>query len=255
MDVNGKEIAVEQQGEGEAVVMVHGLGGTGNSWFPQAAPLARFFRVVRLDLEGAGRSPATGALSIDSFAADVTALMDALDIEAAHLCGHSMGTIVCQHIAAARPERAKSLALVGPLAEPPAPARSAVRERAALARKEGMAPVADALVQAATSAETRAHQPAAAAFVREILMRQDAEGYARSCEALATAASADLDKVRCPTLLVTGDEDAVSPPPAVKALCGRIANARLIVLTGCGHWAPIEKPAQVTAALLNFYHN
>lgn len=255
MDVNGKEIAVEEQGEGEAVVMVHGLGGSGNSWYPQAAPLARFFRVVRLDLEGSGRSPATGALSIESFAADVTAIMDALDIEAAHLCGHSMGTIVCQHLAAGRPERAKSLALVGPLAEPPEPARAAVRERAALARKEGMAPVADALVQAATSAETRAHQPAAAAFVREILMRQDAEGYARTCEALAAATSADLDKVRCPTLLVTGDEDAVSPPPAVKALGGRIAGARLIVLTGCGHWAPIEKPAQVTAALLNFYHN
>ena len=144
---------------------------------------------------------------------------------------------------------------MGPLAEPPEPARAAVRERAALARKEGVAPVADALVQAATSAETRAHQPAAAAFVREILMRQDAEGYARTCEALAAATSADLDKVRCPTLLVTGDEDAVSPPPAVKALGGRIAGARLIVLTGCGHWAPIEKPAQVTAALLNFYHN
>ncbi len=255
MEVNGKEIAVEQHGEGDAVVMVHGLGGTSNSWFPQVAPLARFFRVVRLDLEGSGRSPAMGALSIGSFAADVVAVMDELEIAAAHLCGHSMGTIVCQHIAAEQPDRVKSLALFGPLAEPPEAARGAIRDRAALARKDGMVPIADTLVEVATSAETKAHQPAAAAFVREILMRQDAEGYARTCEALADAESADLSKIRCPSLLVTGDEDGVSPPPTVKALGNRIAGSRLIILTGCGHWTPIEKPAQVNASLLNFHGN
>ena len=255
MEINGKEIAVEQQGDGDAVVMIHGLGGTSNSWYPQVGPLARFNRVVRLDLEGSGRSPATGALSIASFAADVIALMDALDIRAAHLCGHSMGTIIGQHIAAERPDRVKTLALFGPLAEPPEPARQAIRDRAATARTDGMVPIADTLVQVATSAETRAHQPAAAAFVREILMRQDAEGYARTCEALAAATSANLAGIRCPTLLVTGDEDGVSPPPAVRALGNRIAGSRLIVFTGCGHWTPIEKPSQVNAAILNFHHS
>ena len=255
MEINGKQIALEEQGDGDAVVMIHGLGGTSNTWYPQVGPLARFCRVVRLDLEGSGRSPAAGALSIASFADDVTAMMDALDIPAAHLCGHSMGTIIGQHIAAKQPERVRSLALFGPLAEPPAPARQAMRERAATARKDGMTPIADALVQAATSAETKAHRPAAAAFVREILMRQDPEGYARTCEALAAAASADLASIRCPTLLVTGDEDGVSPPPAVEALGERIAGSRLIVLGGCGHWTPIEKPSQVSAALLNFYYS
>ncbi len=255
MDIGGKTIAVEQSGEGDAVVMVHGLGGTGNSWFPQVGPLSRFFRTVRLDLEGSGRSPLAGALSIESFARDVLAVMDALGIDSAHLCGHSMGTIVCQHIAADHGARVKSLALLGPLAEPPEPARGAIRDRAATARADGMTPIADTLVQVAVSAETRAHNPAAAAFVREILMRQDAEGYARTCEALADARSAELGRIRCPTLLVTGDEDAVSPPPAVRALkAGLGGEAHLLVLTGCGHWTPIEKPAQVSAALLNFYH-
>ena len=253
MEVNGKEIAVEQVGDGDALVMVHGLGGTSNSWFPQVESLARFFRVVRPDLEGSGRSPATGALSIASFAADVIALMDALEIPTAHLCGHSMGTIVCQHIAAEAPERVKSLALFGPLAEPPEAARQAIRDRGAVARRDGMAPIADTLVQVAISADTKAHYPAAAAFVREILMRQDAEGYARTCEALAAATSADLGSIRCPTLLVTGDEDGVSPPPAVRTLKRRIKGSRLLVFPGCGHWTPIEKPAQASAALLNFY--
>ena len=252
MEINGKEIAVEQQGDGDAVVMVHGLGGTSNSWYPQVGPLARFFRVVRLDLEGSGRSPATGALSIASFASDVIAVMDALDIPTAHLCGHSMGTIICQHIAAERGERVKSLALLGPLAEPPEPARQAIRDRAAAARKNGMAPIADTLVEVATSAETKAHHPAAAAFVREILMRQDAEG----CANLRSACRGEKRGPRsidCPTLLVTGDEDGVSPPPAVKALSGRIAGSRVAVLPSCGHWTPIERPSQVNGLLLNFY--
>ena len=47
MEINGKDIAVEQHGDGDAVVMVHGLGGTSNTWYPQVGPLARFFRVVR----------------------------------------------------------------------------------------------------------------------------------------------------------------------------------------------------------------
>ncbi len=57
MEINGKEIAVEQQGDGDAVVMVHGLGGTANSWYPQVGPLARFFRVVRLHLASSRRPP------------------------------------------------------------------------------------------------------------------------------------------------------------------------------------------------------
>ncbi|MCY4408493.1 MAG: alpha/beta hydrolase [Rhodospirillaceae bacterium] len=255
MEINGKEIAVEQEGAGDAVIMVHGLGGTANTWYPQVGPLARFFRVVRLDLEGSGRSPATGALSIASFAADVIAVMDELDISTAHLCGHSMGTIVCQHIAAEWPERVKSLVLLGPLAEPPEPARPAIRDRAGVARKNGMVPIADTLVEVAISAETRAHHPASAAFVREILMRQDAEGYARTCEALAAAESADLSNIGCKTLLITGDEDGVSPPPAVKALGKRIKGSRVAVLPGCGHWTPIEKPTQVNGLLLNFYYS
>jgi pimeloyl-ACP methyl ester carboxylesterase len=62
MDINGKTLAVDIDGEGDALVMVHGLGGTTNVWGPQVPALAKRFRVIRFDLEGAGRSPATGPL-------------------------------------------------------------------------------------------------------------------------------------------------------------------------------------------------
>ena len=81
-----------------------------------------------------------------------------------------------------------------------------------MARREGMAGIADQIVANALSASTRANQPAAVAFVRESLMRQDPEGYARTCEALAKAEAADPRLIAAPALLVTGDADAVNPP-------------------------------------------
>lgn len=253
MKINGKSLAVEKQGDGAALLMIHGLGGTSNTYFPQAGILSRWFKVVRPDLEGSGRSPLKGKLSIESFAEDMIALLDALEIKEAHLMGHSMGTIVCQHMAAAHPTRIKSLALLGPLAEPPEPARNVMKARAEAARKDGMVGIADTLVTAATSAETKSQRPGATAFVREILMRQDPEGYAHTCEALAAAQSAALGKIKCPTLLITGDEDGVAPPPAIHKLGQAIKGAKVLVLSGCGHWTPIEKPAEVNAALINFY--
>ena len=116
-----------------------------------------------------------------------------------------------------------------------------------------MVPIADTLVEVAISAETRSHQPATAAFVREILMRQDPRDTRGPARRWPTATSADFASIRCPTLLVTGDEDGVSPPPAVKALGARISGSRVAVLPGCGHWTPIEKPTQVNGLLLNFY--
>jgi pimeloyl-ACP methyl ester carboxylesterase len=163
-----------------------------------------------------------------------------------------MGTIIATHLAAAEPGRVASLALFGPLLAPPEPARAAIRARAAQARAGDMQPIADALVRASLSAETRARRPTAVAFVRESLMRQDPESYARSCEALAEMAPADVSRIDCPTLLVTGDEDAVAPPQAVRMLGERITGSRVEVLRGCGHWTPVEKPEECTGLLKRF---
>jgi pimeloyl-ACP methyl ester carboxylesterase len=165
-----------------------------------------------------------------------------------------MGTIIATHLAASDPGRVVSLALFGPLLAPPEPARTAIRGRAAQARAGDMQPIADALVRASLSAETRARRAAAVAFVRESLMRQDPESYARTCEALAEMEPADTSRIDCPTLLVTGDEDAVAPPQAVRMMGERIAGSRVEVLRGCGHWTPVERPEECTALLQRFLH-
>ena len=250
------KIAVEDEGDGDAVVCVHGLGGTSNTWTPLMPALARF-RVVRMDLAGSGRSHAalTGPLSVPRWVDAMQTICARLGIIRAHWLGHSMGTIVCQHLAVEQPKLVRSLALFGPLMAPGEPARTAIRARGIKAHDEGasgMHEIALALVQAATSAETRQRSPLATAFVRESLMRQDPLGYARSCQALADAQAAAVDRIEAPALLVTGDEDVVAPPQAVRAMAERMKRVRVTVLNRCGHWTPIERPDDCARELRDF---
>jgi len=248
-------VAVESDGAGDPVLMLHGLGGTSNFWTPLMPALAGY-RVVRPDLPGAGRSrPVEGPLSIDRYVEALVRVCEALGVGRAHVVAHSMGTIVALHLAEQEPHRVRSLALFGPLAAPPDANRGPIRARGEKARREGeagMQEIADALLQSALAGESRSRRPVAVAAVRESLMRQCPEGYARSCEALADAQPANLSRIGCPVLLVTGDEDAVAPPQAVRALGMRISGARVEVLARCGHWTVYEKPEECTALLRRF---
>jgi pimeloyl-ACP methyl ester carboxylesterase len=251
-----ERIAVEIDGDGDAVLMIHGLGGSSNVWTPLASEFARM-RTIRFDLPGSARSArAEGPLSIERFAQAALRVAAAAGAERAHVVAHSLGTIVAFHLAAAEPKFVRSLVLFGPLLAPADPARAAIRARAAKTREQGeagMQEIADALVQAATAGETKARRPVAVALVRELLMRQSPDGYARTCEALANAQPADVARIGCPTLLVTGDEDAVAPAQEVKRIGGLIAGSRVEVLRGCGHWTPLEKPEECCALLRQFY--
>lgn len=247
-----ERVAVEVDGDGEPVVMIHGLGGTTNTFTPILAALARHKR-IRLDLPGSGRSSRVGGpLSIDGFVDSVRRVTSSLGIRRFHVVAHSMGTIVAAHLAASEPDAVLSLALFGPLLVPPDQARAAIRARAAKAREGDMQPIAEALLLSAVSNETKSRRPTAVAFVRESLMRQDPDGYARTCEALADAQAADTSAIACPTLLVTGEEDAVAPPQSVRMMSQKIAGSRVEVLRGCGHWTPVERPEECISLLKNF---
>ena len=251
-----ERMAVEIDGSGDALLMIHGLGGTSNVWTPVLPAVARQ-RTVRPDLPGSGRSHRVeGPLSIERFVGAMQRVCATLGLDRVHVAAHSLGTIVAFHLAVAAPRLVRSLALFGPLLCPPDPARGAIRARGEKARTEGeagMQAIADTLVQVAVSGETRSRRPIAVAAVRELVMRQCPDGYARSCDALADAQPADVGGIECPTLLVTGDEDAVAPAQAVRQIGDRIRGARVTVLPRCGHWTMLEKPSECDDLLRRFY--
>lgn len=252
--INGLWVEDSETGS-DAVLAIHGLGGSSNFWTP-VLPALSGRRLIRPDLAGAGRSgDAGGALSIDSHVASLIGVLESLGLDRVDVLAHSMGTIIAQHLAVRHPQRVRSLALFGPLAAPADAAREPTRKRAASARSgpAAMQDIADAICKAATSAQTKTENPVALALIRESIMRQPAEGYARNCEALAEAQAAAVESLDIPALLVTGDEDGVGTPAGTAALAERLKTRNQFVLQGCGHWTTYEKPFECQRILNDFY--
>ena len=247
-----KDLAVEIDGSGPPVLMVHGLGGTSNFYQVQAQALADRFQVIRVDSAGAGRSPVTGQISIGSHADDLAALLDQLGVSGATVVGHSMGTLVVRTLAARHPGLVSRLVLLGAVAEPADAVRQAQRDRAATLRQDGTAAVAPGVVANALSETTRRDKPEVAAFVRELIMRQDPEGYARNCEALAAATDPGPVDPALPLLLITGGDDKTGPPEVSQAIAAAHGSATVTVIDGIGHWTALEAARDVTDHLLKF---
>jgi 3-oxoadipate enol-lactonase len=239
-------------GGGAPVIMVHGLGGSSNVFEPLMNALQGWW-VIRPDLPGAGRSPLlSGPTTIHTLTDSVIAVAEQFRADHFHLVGHSLGTLICQHVAARKPQTVRSLTLFGPLLEPSETARDGLRTRAQQARAQGMEAIADQILQTALATDSRINQPLVPAFIRELLMRQNPEGYALSCLALAEATAADHSRIECPVLLVTGDEDPIAPPSTATLLADKCRDAKVVIYNRCGHWTPIERPQKCARDLVAF---
>ncbi|MET9428312.1 MULTISPECIES: alpha/beta fold hydrolase [unclassified Streptomyces] len=224
--------------------------GTSTALWDRVAPGLTAFRRVRWDLPGHGHSPAgllrPGATVAD-LAAHVLRLADSLGLERFHYAGVSLGGAVGLWLAAYHPDRLDRLAVVCSSARfgEPGP----WRERAALVRREGTAPVA-------ATAASRWFTPAFTgdALARHLvddLRRADPSAYAACCDALAAYdLRAALPDIATPTLVLAGTEDPATPPAHAHELAATLPDATLTELPGASHLAPAERPDEVLAALL-----
>ena len=253
-NIHGVGIHYETQGDGPPVVFVHGLGGTSNVWHAQRVTLSKNFRVVTYDLSGSGRSDRSRRqYSIDGWADELAGLMDHLSIPAAVVVGHSMGTVVVQHFAAKYAKRPTAIALAGALVELGPPGKEAFTKRAETVEKEGMIGVADAVLGGALSAGSRERNLALTGMVREMLLSNDPACYAGHCRALiAGSAKADQEKIACPTLLVVGDQDPVTPLALQRKIAAAIKNSRIRIVPNTAHLTMLESPEAFNAILLEF---
>jgi len=254
--IGTKDLFLETTGTGPDVVLVHGLGGATPFYDPLVTDLAGGFRFTRYDFNGHGRSPLSGELSIETLAEELAEVIKTQTTSGtAHVVGHSMGTLIVQQLAATHPELVDKIVLLGPVRAQPDQAKAATRARAALVREQGMSAVADAISRGATSDQAAGHNRLLRPLVRELLLGQDAEAYAQACEALAAATNPDLAEIQAKVLLITGDEDAVSPPPLNETMASELANAERHTITGIGHWTALEAPDLVADYIAPFLQN
>jgi 3-oxoadipate enol-lactonase len=229
------------------------LGTSMAVWEPQLPALARRFRVLRFDLPGHGgstaallRDPEPGRTTVGDLASLVLALADHHGWDRFRYAGISLGGAVGAHLAARHPDRVPALALVCSSAHfgPPEP----WRERAALVRLEGTAPLLE------TSPGRWFADPDSAGttpFGRRLLgdlAEADPVGYAACCDALAAYdLRPDLATITAPTLVIGGTHDTATPVPHARELAEGIPDATLRIIE-CGHLAA-ERPHALEAAL------
>lgn len=259
-NINGKALYYQTRGSGSPIVFVHGLGGTHDFYTPLVGALSldKTHTLHLFDLEGHGLSPtsALSTLTIESFAADVKGIFDHAGMTSgATLVAHSMGCLVALTFVLKNPGLVSKLILLGPPPNPlPEAASKGSIARAALVREKGMAAVVDAVAAAGTSEATKVNKFVGLAAVRISLLGQDPEAYAKACTALAGATNAlPLDTVDSETLIVTGNEDKVSPPALCTKYASTIPKSReAVVLDNVGHWHIFEDVHGVANAVKSF---
>jgi pimeloyl-ACP methyl ester carboxylesterase len=251
-EIGSRTVWVDEQGEGSAVVFIHGLGGTANVFDAQFTALANHHRVISFDLAGHGMSPLDDTTTVDLWAKDVVGILDACGIDTAVLVAHSLGTLIAQRVAATHLDRVNGLVLLGPIRDLADATREAQRARAATVREHGMVAVSHAISRAATSPTTQNNQPSVTAFVKELLQRQLPAGYAAACEALADSTPPDMSRFDGRTLLITGSVDAVSPAERIGELAANFKHRHCIIIDSIGHWTPLEASLEVTRMITEF---
>ncbi len=261
VQVNEVEIAYRVRGSGDPVVLIGGFSMVKESWGLQVQGLARHFRVITLDNRGVGetRTPA-GPFQVSDMAADTVGLMDALDIDDAHVFGVSMGGLISQALALDHSDRVRKVVL-GCTTHG---GRHAIRPTQEVMAALGKA--TDPGVPVEEAVRNWVPTMFAERFMREETGRLDEfirfsirnwptpEGAAGQIGALSVFnVRRRLGEIRCPVLAITGSEDRMMPPENARLLAEGIPGAEHYVVEGAGHGFFFEKPEEVNRVLLDFF--
>jgi 3-oxoadipate enol-lactonase/4-carboxymuconolactone decarboxylase len=229
------------------LVLGPSLGTSLAVWEPCLPELARTHRVLRFDLPGHGGASATGEATIADLATAVLHLADRYDFHRFAYAGVSLGGAIGAHLAAHHPHRIESLVMVCSSARFGDP--DAWTQRAQLVRTQGTAALADTIASRWFTPAFR-HTSTAQALITD-LRNADPAGYAACCDALAGYdLRPALASIAAPTLVVAGREDPATPPSHARELVDGIPGATLLELPHAAHLATVQRPAEVTAAIL-----
>jgi 3-oxoadipate enol-lactonase len=237
-----------------AVLLLNSLGTTMEMWDPQRDAFARAWRVIRCDTRGHGRSDAPpGPYTLDQLGRDALAVLDAAGADRAHVCGISMGGMMAMWLGLHAPGRVGRLVLANTGAR--VGTAEGWADRMARVRASGMETVADAVLGRFFTEAFRERHPDTTARFRATLAACPPEGYAACCEALRDAdLREDVNRIDAATLVVTGTDDAATPPASAEFLRERIPGARLVTLDAA-HLSNVERAEAFNAAVLDFLAN
>jgi pimeloyl-ACP methyl ester carboxylesterase len=254
-NVNGGQIAYQDSGAGKDVVLLlHAFPLNRGMWSRLVTALEKRHRVLAVDYRGFGRSGVPPeALTMEVVAEDVRALLAHLRVERAAVAGLSMGGYVALELYRQAPGLFRGLALCDTKAGNDTPEGAKGREAfAKSAIEKGLRWVADEMIPKLLKPQPDA---AAANEVRALIGQATPAGVAAAQRGMARRpdSTATLATITCPTLVVVGEQDGLTPPAEAEKLVAGIKGAKLVKIPGAGHLPCIENPEPFNAALAEFF--
>jgi (E)-2-((N-methylformamido)methylene)succinate hydrolase len=246
---DGRRVVLRDEGKGAVLMLIHGVGMCADAWGPQIIDLSQDFRVIAVNMPGHNGSDllAEGA-RLPEFVRWAAMVIEALGLGPVSVAGHSMGALIAVGLAVERPDLVVRMAALNGVHRRSAEARAAVEARAseiALGRGDILQPLSRWF-----SAD--AAQQAVRAQVAGWLQAMDHPGYAAAYRAFAEGDDVYAgcwDKIRCPTLVLTGDGDLNSTAEMTRAMADAAPMAKAVVIEGHRHMVNLTAPKQVTQAL------
>jgi pimeloyl-ACP methyl ester carboxylesterase len=255
MDVLEQHLAFADVGRGLPVVLLHAFPLNRSMWEPQIAALLGECRCLVPDLRGFGDSPMSGPYTMDRYADDIAALLQSQQIDRAVVAGLSMGGYVAlalwrrhRHLI-----RALVLADTRPTADTPEGAAKRL-ELMELARTDGVDAVVAKQLPGLIGKSTREKQPGLVDRIKSELVRSSVEGIAGALDAMRTRPDSSplLAGINVPTLVIVGEEDAITPVQDARIMHAAIPGSRLEIIPEAGHLSNLERPAAFNTAMSDF---
>ncbi|MEJ2248115.1 MAG: alpha/beta hydrolase [Candidatus Lokiarchaeota archaeon] len=219
-NVNGIKLCYEIKGEGEPLILVHGFGVTKEVWIAQFEPLAEYFKVIRFDNRGAGKSDRPNEpYRMEMFADDIAGLMDNLEINKAHILGWSLGGMIVQTFALKYPNRINKIVLINTLPQWPG-------DKSGLQMYE----IEQSITNPSRPQDIRNQTHALGAY--DVLD--------------------DLHKIEILTLIICAEKDRQTPKIMNEKIHEKIPNSKLIVIENAGHDSPKERAPEVNQHIIDF---
>jgi pimeloyl-ACP methyl ester carboxylesterase len=254
-DNRGTRIYWDEQGSGEPLLLIMGLGYPSAMWHRTRPALSDFYRTIALDNRGAGQSDVPpGPYSMALMASDAAAVLDAADVTRAHVFGLSMGGMIAQEFALQYPGRVQSLILGctgpgGPNAVRAEPAAiEMLKASSQMKREEATEAAVPFIYDTATSRRL---------IDEDIATRRawptSPVGYLAQLQAiLAWESFSRLPQITAPTLVIHGKGDRLVPPANAELIAARIPGAQLVLLEHASHLFSTDQPAAAQKAIFEF---
>jgi len=247
-------LSLEVQGDGLPVLFAHGFPLDRTMWRPVTALLTGWRRIAP-DLRGFGSSEVGASFSMADYADDLAALLDALRLGQAVICGLSMGGYVAFEFFRRHRERVRALILVNTRAEADDEhAKQRRNHMIALVERDGLGALAQALIPQLLAPANLAAMPQLAEALTATITRNPVAGVVGALEAMRDRPdySELLAEIHVPTLVIGGRDDRLVPPEQTRRLARRIPGAQLTVIPDAGHLTPMEQPVATSRVIAEF---